>query len=440
MTRPEDDNYYEFLLGNYSTIRRFLPLLLRTVQFEGAKAGQPALKAIEFLREIEGHSRPAMSGAPHEVVNRAWQKLVIQPDGDLDRRFYTFCALERLQDGLARRDIFVNPSERWCNPRAKLLHGAGWEVLRPQICRTLDLASTAEPALEKLSAQLNEAYHRVAANLSTNPDARIEQVNGKDRLTLTGLDKLDEPPSLIALREQVDALLPRIDLTDAILEIHGYTGFADEFTHISQNNARLDNLALSICAVLAAEACNIGIEPLVNPENPALTCARLAWVQQNYIRAETLTRANARLVDAQARIPLAQAFGGGEVASADGLRFVVPVRTLNAGPNSKYFHTERGVTYYNFTSNQFSGFHGILIPGTLHDSPYVLDGLMENQTSLEPKQLMTDTAGYSDIVFALFWLLGFQFSPRLADIGESRFWRLDRAADYGALNASSFMI
>ncbi len=56
----------------------------------------------------------------------------------------------------------------------------------------------------------------------------------------------------------------------------------------------------------------------------------------------------------QARIPLAQAFGGGEVASADGLRFVVPVRTLNAGPNSKYFHTERGVTYYNFTSNQFS--------------------------------------------------------------------------------------
>ena len=172
------------------------------------------------------------------------------------------------------------------------------------------------PALEKLGVQLNEAYHRVAANLSTNPDVRIEQVNGKDRLTLTGLDKLDEPSSLIVLRDQIDALLPHTDLTDAILEIHGYTGFAEEFTHISQNNTRVDNLALSICAVLAAEACNIGIEPLVDPEDPALTYARLAWVQQNYIRAETLIRANARLVDAQAQIPLAQAFGGGEVASA----------------------------------------------------------------------------------------------------------------------------
>ena len=328
----------------------------------------------------------------------------------------------------------MSPSERWCNPRAKLLHGAGWEALRAQVCRTLDLAPVAEPELETLGSQLNEAYRRVAANLSSNPDVQMERVKGKDRFSLTALDKLDEPPSLIALRDRLNALLPHVDLTDAILEIHGYTGFADEFTHLSENNARVDNLPLSICAVLAAEACNIGIEPVVDPENPALTYARLAWVQQNYIRAETLTHANVCLVNAQTRIPLAQEFGGGEVASADGLRFVVPVRTLNAGPNSKYFHVERGVTYYNFTSDQFSGFHGIVVPGTLHDSAYVLDGLLENQTSLEPKELMTDTAGYSDIVFGLFWLLGFQFSPRLADIGESRFWRLDRTANYGALN------
>ena len=117
-------------------------------------------------------------------------------------------------------------------------------------------------------------------------------------------------------------------------------------------------------------------------------------MQQNYIRAETLIRANARLVKAQAHIPLTKAWGGGEVASADGLRFVVPVRTLHAGYNSKYFHVERGVTYYNFTSDQFSGFHGIVIPGTLHDSPYVLDGLLEHQTTeLQPRQLMTNSAG-----------------------------------------------
>jgi TnpA family transposase len=47
---------------------------------------------------------------------------------------------------------------------------------------------------------------------------------------------------------------------------------------------------------------------------------------------------------------------------------------------------------------------------------------------------MADTAGVSDVVFGLFWLLGYQFSPRLADIGEARFWRLDPTADCGVLN------
>jgi len=76
---------------------------------------------------------------------------------------------------------------------------------------------------------------------------------------------------------------------------------------------------------------------LIKHQIPALTRHRLTWVRQNYIRAETLVRANAKLVNHQATIPLAKKWGGGDVASADGMRFVTPVRTVNAGPNKKYF-------------------------------------------------------------------------------------------------------
>jgi TnpA family transposase len=117
------------------------------------------------------------------------------------------------------------------------------------------------------------------------------------------------------------------------------------------------------------------------------------------------------------------------------LRFVVPVRTINAGPNRKYFNAHRGVTYYNSTSDQFTGFHAIVIPGTLRDSMYILDGLLERQTQLRPVEIMTDTAGVSDVVSGLFGLLDYQFSPRLADIGGARFWQMDPTADYGGLNA-----
>jgi hypothetical protein len=47
----------------------------------------------------------------------------------------------------------------------------------------------------------------------------------------------------------------------------------------------------------------------------------------------------------------------------------------------------------------------------------------------------TDTASYSDQVFGLFALLGYQFSPRLADMPDQKFWRINPDADYGRLNA-----
>ncbi|MEV7518894.1 transposase [Streptomyces diastaticus] len=147
-----------------------------------------------------------------------------------------------------------------------------------------------------------------------------------------------------------------------------------------------------------------------------------------------MSRANARLVDYHMRLPLVQSWGGGELASADGLRFITPIRTLNSGPNPKYFGTRRrGVTFYNFLSDQFSGLHGILIPGTQRDSFYILDGLLEQETALRPVEITSDTHGSSEIVFGLFRLLGYQFSPRLADSGSATLYRTDPDADYGPL-------
>jgi hypothetical protein len=106
---------------------------------------------------------------------------------------------------------------------------------------------------------------------------------------------VNRPTSLLELRRQVDALIPRVDLPEAILEVQAWTGFPDEFHHVSERATQVEDLALSVCAVLTAEACNINLEPVVRNEIPALSYARLAWVQQNHIRAETLSSANARL-------------------------------------------------------------------------------------------------------------------------------------------------
>ncbi|MEG2389337.1 MAG: Tn3 family transposase, partial [Pseudomonas sp.] len=429
LVRPPDDVFFNQLEARKATVSRFLPTLLRVIRFDANPTAQALLQALRWLQERPGQEPPLA------IVGKAWQRHVIQTDGRINATAYTLCALDRLRVALRRRDVFISPSWRYADPRAGLLAGTEWEANRPLVCRSLGLSVQPETTLAALTQELDETYRRVAARLPENDAVRFEVIGDKTELVLRPLEALAEPTSLKALRHAVKARMPRVDLPEILLEIAARTGCMEAFTHLTERTARAADLTTSLCAVLLAEACNTGPEPLVCPDIPSLKRDRLMWVGQNYVRDETLMACNAELVSAQNRISLARVWGGGEVASADGMRFVVPVRTIHAGPNPKYFNRGRGVTWYNLLSDQCTGLNAITVPGTLRDSLVLLAVVLEQQTELQPTRIMTDTGAYSDVVFGLFRLLGYRFSPRLADIGGTRFWRVDPQADYGRLNA-----
>ena len=438
LIRPANSVYHLELESKYRTARRFVPMLAEHVHFGSNAAGEPVVAGLQWLHENMLRKHPVRP-APRDVVGKPWQSHVFRDQGAVDLHAYTLCVLDKLHTAIKRRDVFVTPSWRYADPRAGLLQGAEWVATRPIVCRTLGLSVTPEPTLAALATELDRSYRAVAARLPDNPAVRFESTGDSphELLVLSALEKADESASLLTLRTKVTSMLPRVDLPELILEIAARTGFTHAFTHLSERTARATDLHVSICAVLMAEACNTGLEPLIRGDIPALKRDRLSWVDQNYVRDETLTSANAVLVSAQSQVALTAQWGGGEVASADGMRFVVPVRTVHAGPNPKYFGVGRGVTWYNLLSDQFSGLNAITVPGTLRDSLILLAVVLEQQTDLQPTQIMTDTGAYSDVVFGLFRLLGYRFSPRLADVGGTRFWRIDPQADYGALNAIS---
>lgn len=57
--------------------------------------------------------------------------------------------------------------------------------------------------------------------------------------------------------------------------------------------------------------------------------------------------------------------------------------------------------------------------------------MLNRDNGRRPELVTSDTAGYSDMVFGLYRICGMQYAPRLADLSDTRFWRLDPAADYG---------
>jgi hypothetical protein len=280
----------------------------------------------------------------------------------------------------------------------------------------LSLPTEPTALLADHATALGIAYREVAARLDGDGPASVDE-DGK--LHLAALKAVPDPPSLADLRRRVEAMLPEIDLPELVLEVMSWVaGFTEAFTHASGNDARVADLGLSVAGVLCANAMNVGFKPVTSPGVPALTRDRLRHVDQNYVRLDTLAAANTALVEAQAEIRLAQVWGGGLLASIDGIRFVVPVRSIHARPSPKFFGRKRGITWLNMLNDQSAGLAAKVLSGTPRDSLNVIDVVQLQRGGKVPEAIITDTGSYSDIVFGLLHLIGIKYRPQLANLPD----------------------
>lgn len=434
------------LAGKFATVRPFLPMLMDTIEFGATSDGAAVLAAMKTLAELltsrSSGKIPAnlldARKVDHDLIVGAWKRLIYtpgRPEGTVDRNSYTICVLEQFHRHLKHRSIFAVRSSRWRDPRAHLLAGEAWEAARDAGMNALGLPAAPTQLLTDHATALETAYRELAARLGEDTPASID-ADGK--LHVAALDAKAEPASLVDLRRRVEAMIPRVDLPELVTEVMSWhPGFTEAFTHTSGNEARVADLGLSVATVLCSYAMNVGFKPVTTPGVDALTRDRLLHVDQCYVRAETIEAANAVLVDAQADIPLAQAWGGGLVASVDGMRFVVPVRTHNARPNPKYFGRKLGITWLNMLNDQSAGLAGKVLRGTPRDSLHTIDVIVSQHGGRIPEVIITDTGSYSDIVFGLLHLIGRQYRPQLANLPDQRLWRIDARADYGPLDKAA---
>jgi TnpA family transposase len=434
LAKPRDQKPYAQLRARWRRARAIFSQVATGIVSEATPGGKPLLDALRYLSQRTDWSK-LMRDAPTAAIAKPWRRHVLDADGKVsDPKAYVFATIDGWRGALKRRDVFVEPGIRYGDPRRGLLDDKTWQASRPMICRTLNRTLNADAELARLAQLLDAAFQKVANGIADSPDLRIETTDGKPEIVISPLDRLEEPDTLRRLRAAVHGMMPRADLPGVMLEVMHKTGFDKAFTHLSEREARVEDFGISLCAALIAQACNTGYEPMIRQEAAALRRSRIAWVDINFIRPETIAAGNARIVAAHSALPIVELWGGGDVASADGIRFAAPLSAIHAGPNPKYYGQGRGITWYNLLSDQFSGLGGIVVPGTLRDSLQILALLLEQQTDLRPTEIMTDTGAYSDTVFGLFWLLGYQFSPRLADLGGARLWRIDSEARYGALD------
>ncbi|HGW7881141.1 TPA: Tn3 family transposase [Escherichia coli] len=372
---------------------------------------------------------PAKPNSRHMLEHierlKAWQALDL-PTG-IDRRYYELCALSELKNSLRSGDIWVQGSRQFKDFEDYLVPPEKFTSLKQSSELPLAVATDCEQYLHErltlLEAQLATVNRMAAAN--DLPDAIITESG----LKITPLDAA-VPDTAQALIDQTAMVLPHVKITELLLEVDEWTGFTRHFTHLKSGDLAKDkNLLLT---TILADAINLGLTKMAE-SCPGTTYAKLAWLQAWHTRDETYSTALAELVNAQFRHPFAGHWGDGTTSSSDGQNFRTASKAKSTGHINPKYGSSPGRTFYTHISDQYAPFHTKVVNVGLRDSTYVLDGLLYHESDLRIEEHYTDTAGFTDHVFALMHLLGFRFAPRIRDLVDTKLYIPKGDAAYDAL-------
>jgi hypothetical protein len=291
------------LATRIATVTGFLKTLTGEIEFGATADARAVLGEMQRMPELLRARKLTSADVDGSLIHGSWKRLVFAapglPDGAVDKNAYVFCVLTAFHRHLKRREIYANASTRWRDPRARLLAGDAWTSAKPAVLTALSLPAAPDELLAGHARTLDDAYHAVGARLAANTAIGLDS---EGQLHIERLEVLEEPASLIELRRDVNALLPRVDLPEVILEVMSWEpGFVAAFIAASGGQTRLADLQVTIAACLTAHALNIGSSPIVKKGVPALERDRLGHVNQNYLGTETYAPANGWLIAAQPR-------------------------------------------------------------------------------------------------------------------------------------------
>jgi TnpA family transposase len=420
LIRPRPDEAIDFLGKRYSYLRQFVPLLLHTLTLRAHGPDDTVLRAVEGIRDLARvpTRRPVPKDAPLALVTDAWRPDIREADGTLSRRYDELCTLWHLRSALRSGRVWVEHSRRYADPDTYLIPPAEWPSRRLEVIRQTGTPGEGLQRLREREAELEACMAQVETLLARKDShLRIED----EELILSPLEADNRPASAEALEDLITARLPLVELSELLIEVDAWTHCSDHFIHAAGTETLRPALLPHLYASIVAHACNVGLEQMAHSTN--ISYQQLAWCTTWYRRAETLEAAFTTLVNYHPQLPLSQAWGSGILSSSDGQRFPVSGKNRHARMFPPTLGYGQGLTFYSWTSDQLSQYGSKPVIITARDATYVLDAILGNETELAMLEHTTDTAGATEIIFALFALLGRRFTPRLRDIGSRRLYR-----------------
>lgn len=424
--RLEERGYGDLLLARYPSLRKYFSDFVH-LPFQAKPGMEPLLKAISLIRELDaGTLKKLPSDVPTHFIPNELRRSLKGKDGKVQRNAWELGVAIAMKESLRSGDLYLPKSKQHVSFWDLMLDQQRWKNTRDNAYD--DLQQPFQDAVKStLILQFHQSVSQAEKRFGLDTFAEIKDGN----LKLKKDDKAEVPDDVVRLQKVINGSMPSIRIEQLLMEVDQQTNFSRHFIPVQQHHSRPANFYKTLISALISQATNLGVVSM-SASVKDVSVDMLRHVLQYYIREETVKAASAEIVNQHHQLPFSQVHGSGSLSSSDAQRFKIRADSLLAAYYPRYYgYYEKAIGIYTHVSDQYSVYSTKVISCNPREALYVLDGLLENNTILKIREHTTDTHGYTEIIFALCYLLGYYFMPRIRDLKDQQLYRVDRQVNYG---------
>ena len=422
----EERGYGDILVARYPSLRKYFAEFIQ-LPFAAKPGTELLLKAINIIRQLDaGELKKIPEDAPTFFIPKELLFSYKDKDGKIRRNAWELGLAITMKEALRSGDLYLAKSKQHTSFGELILDEHRWQEIRENAYEELQ-----QPYQDSVKSILTAQFHKQVDESKKYFDLDTFAEIKDGSLKLRKDDKAEIPAAVGQLQKVIDASMPSIRIEQLLMEVDRQTHFSRHFIPTNQHQSRPKNFYKTLVAALISQATNLGVVAM-SASVKGVTVDMLRHILQFYVREETIKAASAEIVNHHHLLPFSEVQGPGTLSSSDAQRFKIRADSLLAAYYPRYYgYYEKAIGIYTHVSDQCSVLNTQAISCNPREALYVLDGLLENNTILKIREHTTDTHGYTEIVFALCYLLGYYFMPRIRDLKDQQLYRVEKNADYG---------
>jgi len=388
-------------------------------------------KCVDLLRLHRYSKRESLDTSELDLswMTDKWRKLVTgkttrQNKVELvNRRFFELCVFTELSRQLESGDMYIDTSLEYDDFTKRYI---SWKQYAQQVSayETISgIPTDPEKFTKQLQTWMLNAAKTMDDGFTSNEYVRLE--NGS--LVVSPIIASPEEPGYQFLEEQFKKRMEPTGILDIIARSETWLKLSKGFGQPSGYESRIDNYAARFVSTLFCYGCNLG------PTETARSIAginrkQIAWLNAQHVSEKRLDKAIVKVINQYNKFQLSGFWGSGKTASADGTKWDLYEQNLLSEYHIRY-GSYGGIAYYH-VSDKYIALFSHFIPCGVYEAIYILDGLMKNESDIQPNVLHGDTHAQSFPVFGLAYLLGIKLMPRIRKNKVLTMYQPDKTTDY----------